>query len=313
MRLQDLLPGEVACGRIVVLAFAISLLGSCDERPGAHPLEPAQHRWEEVTKLDDTSTDVYFVVVDPRFAQDRRPYEDAADTLCKADVCQILFFATHNGVPHDTSVEELFDHGGWMDGHPIARFSSYRASGERILTWDCNFFPQTYLNDCMPRRSPSPQELKAAQKRGPLSGFGSANFGMDLYNLLAALGSNDSVQASYDSKGNPNFVKAKVAFHDRVYDATYDLSDQGLALIALVWDRHIDERRCILETKKVASFIEIDFGKESRIEYFDASKTALRYWWLFSNEATITVEDMITTAGDCTVYVRFKSKAWPVE
>ena len=62
----------------------------------------SEHHWKQITELTGSRWEIYFVVTDASFANDRKAYQDAGDALCKIDICQIGFFATRNDVPNES-------------------------------------------------------------------------------------------------------------------------------------------------------------------------------------------------------------------
>jgi hypothetical protein len=270
----------------------------------------AEHHWKDVSGLTDGTMQVRFVVLDPKFARDRKTYEDASESVCSEDICQIGFFADRNDVPEETMTGDFFDHGGWENRHEIAQFFRNTNSGLRTLQFDCARFPQSDLNSCLLPIKPTANELKAAQARGLLTGIGKAKFGMTAGRLVAALGGPGQV-TTLNPSDNRTVLRTKTVFHGRAYNAFYNVISSGFSTVLMQWSGIIDNEACVAEAKKIAADVRQDFGKEDNFSYYDSSRKTFRYRWLFADGAAVELSNLNMKAVDCTLALNFNSKEEP--
>lgn len=287
--------------RSILIILAVIFLTACNS-------QPVHHNWKRVTQLTGTSLEFYFIVVEPAYSHDRKTYEDAADTSCHEDICEIGFFATRNDVPNETMTADFYQNGGWKDRHDTAHFFRNTNSGLRTLTWDCNFFPQPDLNSCSPVASPSAEILKAAQLRGNLRGFGKVRFGMPLSTVVSILGGSDAVTV-LPNNGDRTIVRTQVVFHDRKFNAFFNIPGAGFSHLLMRWSDSIDEKACTVEAKKIAAFVANDFGKQDAFNYYDVGGKTFRYSWLFADGSTIILDNLDMKESDCTLDLDFETKA----
>src|SRR3569832_1377085 len=257
-----------------------------------------EHHWKDVSQLSGGTFEIHFVVIDPKIARDRKAYDDAGETVCSGDLCQIGFFDKRNDVPDETLTADFFENGGWGDRHQTALLFRNTKSGFKSLQFDCSIFPQNDLNSCLSPIKPTYEELKAAQKRGPLAGFGKAKFGMTTEELTAALGGPDKVHV-LNPTNNRTILRTKVDYHGRDYNAFYNVTASGFSTVLLRWSDLIDNRACINEAKKIATDVSNDFGEEDNFSYFDAGGKTFRYRWLFADGATAELSNLDMKDDDC--------------
>ena len=279
--------------KAIAVAMSCLTLASCGEASGPH-------HWKKITELTGTSLELYFVTVDPGSMRDRKVYEDAAETLCRTDICEIGFFSTRNDVPTETLTADFFANGGWKDRHETAHFFHNSNSGLKRLAWDCNVFPQDYLNDCLSPSKPSVAVVDAAKRRGALTGFGKVKFGMSLDRTIAALGGHDAVTV-LDPQGDRTIVRTKTQFHDRAFNAFYNVVPAGFSMVLMKWSDSLSEDACTAQAKQVAGYLEQDYGKEDHFGYYDAGGSTFEYSWLFANGATIRLDNLSIQERDCSL------------
>jgi hypothetical protein len=278
-----------------LMAFTI---GGCDLNSGTH-------RWKQVNHISGGTRDMYFVVVDPEFARDRSAYEDAAHTLCPSGNCEIAFYATRKEVPAATTFAAFFDTGGFNDRQPRTAYYVY---GE--FQWDCQIFPQPYLNGCLSHPHPtSATILDTAKSRGPLTGLGKTKFGMKMDELIRALGGPDAVVVVPPMTDGRTVVTVKTAFHGRSYDGFYNVTASKFSVVMLRWSSNLGEGACAIEAKKIANNVAKDFGKEDQFSYYEKDEKMFDYHWLFGNGGTLdlnNVSKLSSDEGDCALTLNFE-------
>lgn len=272
--------------------------------------QTTEHHWTSVTKLIGGTADQYFVVIESGHVTDKAAYEDAINSVCKANVCMIGFFSTRNDVPEETYSVDFYDHGGWEKRGEIAHYIGNETTAYRSLMWDCNIFPHEFLNDCLRPQQPTPEQNVLISSRQGISGLGNVRFGMSLPQVRQALGDRHDIQTLNPQGTETRYIiRTKDVFGDRVFNSFYNVVDGRFSNLYMRWSDLIPEEACLQEEQKIASSLDQLYGKADQFNYYDETKKSNKYLWRFANGAQISLDNLNTKPNDCSLDLFMSEKS----